>query len=444
MSNYSYEAVDGAGLKVEGNLEVLDQNEAIRRVKEMGLFPVRIFEARGRKTEAGGRKAEGRGPKAEGGKRKAEKLGGARGTSLVTRHSSLLPRRRRVKAAALAVFTRQLATLVEAGMPLLRGLRLLREQEESASLARITDEISEQIEGGSSLSEALAQHPKVFNPLFVNMVKAGELSGALEVTLRRLAEFMEKGQKIKGKVKAAMFYPVAVLVVATGILTLLMTFVVPKFREVFAGLGGKMPWFTQKVLDVSMAFREHFVWMALAMVALWVAFVFLIRTQAGRKWFDGFKLRAPVVGPLFRKLAISRFARTLGTLVANGVPILQALNIVKETTGNVVVSRVVEMVHESVKEGETIAAPLRASRVFPAMVAGMVDIGEQTGALPDMLMKVADNYDDQVDNAVASMTSLLEPILIVFLAVVVGGIVIAMFLPLIEIINHGIDGGQRE
>jgi type IV pilus assembly protein PilC len=285
------------------------------------------------------------------------------------------------------------------------------------------------------LSEALSAHPKVFNNLYINMVKAGELSGALEITLKRLADFMEKAGKIKGKVKAAMFYPVSVMVVATGILTLLMVYIIPKFREVFDGLGVRLPPFTRFVLAVSNAIRGHIFLIMGGVVLIWMAFVFTRRTVSGRRFFDHLKLSMPVFGPVFKKLAISRFARTLGTLLCNGVPILQALNIVKETTGNVVVSRVIASVHDSVKEGETMALPLKASGVFPAMVAGMVDIGEQTGALPDMLMKVADNYDDQVDNAVVSMTSLLEPIMLVFLAVVVGGIVLAMFWPIIILMN---------
>jgi len=428
MSNYSYEAVDSGGLKIEGSLEVMDQNEAIRRVKEMGLFPVRIVEARSRR-------AEGRGRKAEGGGR-----GAVRGLKIEVRIPFLSGR---VKQSVLAVFTRQLSTLIEAGMPLLRGLRILREQEESPALQKILDDIAEQIEGGGSLSEALAAHPKVFNMLYVNMVKAGELSGALEITLRRLADFMEKAQKIKGKVKAAMFYPVSVLVVATCILMLLMMFIIPKFRLVFEGFGVPLPGFTVFVLNISTLIKDHFVWLLGGVIVAWVAVLTSIRTKRGRQVFDRFKLTAPVFGPVFRKLAISRFTRTLGTLLGNGVPILQALNIVKDTTGNVVISRVISSIHDSVKEGETIAVPLKASRVFPAMVAGMVDVGEQTGALPDMLMKVADNYDDQVDNAVTSMTSLLEPIMLVFLAVVVGGIVIAMFWPIIILMNGGMDGGAR-
>ena len=425
MSNYSYEAVDSGGLKIEGSLEVMDQNEAIRRVKEMGLFPVRIVEAQGRRAKSQMRRAR-RGERTEG-----------RGMSVEIKIPFLSGR---VKKAELAIFTRQLATLIEAGMPLLRGLRLLREQEESRSLTRILDDVAGQIEGGGSLSEALASHPKVFNALYINMVKAGELSGALEITLRRLADFMEKAEKIKGKVKAAMFYPVAVLVVASGILTLMMTWIIPKFQTLFDGMNLKLPWITLLVLQLSHVIKTKFPLMAAMVAAVVAGLWLLVRTNRGRMAYDLFKLRAPVFGPIFRKLAISRFSRTLGTLVANGVPILQALNIVKETTGNLVVSRVINAVHESVKEGETIAAPLKASRVFPAMVAGMVDIGEQTGALPDMLMKVADNYDDQVDNAVTSMTSLLEPVMIVFLAVVVGGIVVAVFLPIIKIGTEGING----
>jgi type IV pilus assembly protein PilC len=431
MSNFSYEAVDSGGLKIEGQLEVLDQNEAIRRVKEMGLFPVRIVEA-GR-LKRGRWKAEGRSRRSEVGGRNSKQGAGALKMEIQIPFLS-----GRVKQSVLTIFTRQLATLIEAGLPLLRGLRLLREQEESRGLQKIVDNIAEQIEGGGSLSEALAQHPKVFNPLYINMVKAGELSGALEVTLRRLADFMEKAQKIKGKVKAAMFYPISVLVVASGILTLMMTWILPKFQTLFDGMNLKLPWITLFVLKVSHEFKTKFPLMAVMLVLLVAGLLFLVRTKGGRLLYDSFKLKAPVFGPIFRKLAISRFARTLGTLVANGVPILQALNIVKETTGNMVVSRVIRAVHESVKEGETIAAPLKASRVFPAMVAGMVDVGEQTGALPDMLMKVADNYDDQVDNAVASMTSLLEPVMIVFLAVVVGGIVMAVFLPIIKIGTDGV------
>jgi type IV pilus assembly protein PilC len=269
------------------------------------------------------------------------------------------------------------------------------------------------------------------------------MGGVLEVVLRRQAEFMEKALKIKGKIKAAMFYPVAVLVVATGILAILMVFVIPRFQAIFDGLlnGRPMPAFTVLVLKISDVFKSHFLAAGMVGLALAVALRILVRTRRGRRWFDRFKLIMPVVGTICRKVVLSRFARTLGTLLGSGVPILQALTIVKETAGNVTVSGVISKIHDSVKEGGSIAGPLKESRIFPAMVSGMVDVGEQTGALPDMLMKIADTSDEEVDNAVSAMTSLLEPVLIIFLAIVVGSIVIAMFLPLIAIIGEGGIGG---
>jgi type IV pilus assembly protein PilC len=426
MSNYCYEAVDSGGLKMQGSLDVADQGEALRRIKEMGLFPTRLAEVgrRCHKTTS-------------------------RPQSFLGRKDSLLRVPifdRRIKPKTLAVLTRQLATLVDAGMPLLRGLRTLQEQEENRTLKRMLGEVAASIEGGGSLSEALSAFPKVFNQLYMNMVKAGELGGVLELTLRRLAEFMEKSQKIKGKVKAALFYPAAVFFVATLVLGVMMVYVVPRFQEVFEGLlgGAAMPPFTVFVLNLSAVLKDHLFVAAITFGLCLGSFLLAVRTGRGRRWFDRFRLTVPILGPVVRKVAISRFARTLGTLLNSGVPILQALAIVKETAGNVVVGNVISLVHDSVKEGGTVAGPLKASGVFPAMVAGMVDVGEQTGALPDMLMKIGDIYDDEVDNAVSALTSLLEPVMILFLAVVVGSIVIAMFLPLIVIMNHGIDPGANQ
>jgi type IV pilus assembly protein PilC len=423
MSRYCYEAVDSGGLKMHGTLEVMDQNEALRRIKEMGLFPTRIDKAIRR--------------------RRPGKQLGTGALAIQERSRRVVPVfSGRVRPRALAVFTRQLATLVEAGMPVLRGLRILQEQESNPLLKRAIGEVARSIEAGSSLSEALAAFPKVFNPLYLNMVKAGELGGALELTMRRLAEFMEKAQRIRGKVKAALAYPAAVLVVAACILGILMVYVIPRFQHVFEGLlaGAAMPRFTLLIMNVSQVFKEHFLGAVVAMFLSVSAFLLILHTRPGRWWFDRFRLSVPLLGPVFRKTAVSRFARTLGTLLNSGVPILQSLTIVKETTGNVVVRDVVSAIHDSVKEGETIAAPLKASGIFPALVAGMVDVGEQTGALPDMLMKVADTYDEEVDNAVGAMTSLLEPILILFLAVIVGSIVFAMFLPLLAIMEVGFGG----
>jgi type IV pilus assembly protein PilC len=421
MSDYLYEAVDASGLRNRGTLDVTDQGEALRRIKEMGLFPTKVWRAIATPP---------------------------RPRSGTVRKMFQLPRwmtEHRIKQAALAVFTRQLATLVDVGMPLLRGLRLLQQQEEDRTLKRVIAEVAQAVEGGGTLSEALATHPKLFGPLYVNMVKAGEMGGVLELALRRQAEFMEKAVKIKGKVKAAMFYPAAVMAVAAGILTLLLVFVIPRFQMVFEGLlpGRQMPAFTLAVLNFSNEFKNHFLAVGMVLLAAVVASQLLIRTRSGRRWFDGFKLLMPLLGKVFRKISLGRFARTLGTLLGSGVPILQALTIVKDTAGNVVVGEMISKIHDSVKEGGTISEPLKASGIFPAMIGGMVDVGEQTGALPDMLMKIADTCDEEVDNSVTAMTSLLEPVLILFLAVIVGSIVIAMFLPLLTIIQDPGMGGAN-
>jgi type IV pilus assembly protein PilC len=433
MPRYDYIALDPRGKETKGSIEVGSQNDAIGRVKEMGLFPTKIVEAERVQEKSGGKKSR-TAAKSPGSRKK-----GGGGLSMEIKIPGLTGG---VKPKVLTTFTRQLATLVDAGLPLLRGLRVLEKQERNPTLKRILGELALGIEGGSTFSEALAQHPKVFNRLFVNMVKAGELGGVLEVVLKRLAEFSEKAQKIKGKVKAALFYPVAVLIVAMAILTLLMVYVIPQFKGVFAGMNMKMPQFTLIVLAISDTIRLHFVTTA-GVLAVCVA-IFLVvinKTKTGRYFWDKVKLKMPPVGQVVTKVSISRFARTLGTLVSSGVPILQALMIVKETAGNVIIANAVVKVHESVKEGETITAPLEASRVFPPMVVSMVDVGEQTGALPEMLLKIADNYDEEVDNAVSAMTSLLEPIMIIFLAVIVGSIVIAMFLPLIYMIQN-MSGGD--
>ena len=433
MPKFNYVALDQRGNETKGTFEVASQNDAIGRVKDMGLFPVKIVEADKEPVKGKGKNA----PAA-----KVTGKGGKKGANINIKIPGFGSG---VKPKVLTTFTRQLATLVDAGLPLLRGLRVLEKQEKSPALKEILGKLAVSIEGGSTFSEGLAQHPKVFNRLFVNMVKAGELGGVLEVVLKRLAEFSEKAQKIKGKVKAALFYPIAVMFVAMGILVLLMVFVIPKFKEVFAGMGVQMPGFTLFVMAMSDMIVNNIL-MTMGIIAVVViAFMLFIKTKFGRLVWDKTQLKLPAVGPVISKVAISRFTRTLGTLVSSGVPILQALTIVKETSGNMVIANAVNKIHESVKEGETITAPLESSGVFPPMVCSMVDVGEQTGAMPEMLMRIADDYDEQVDNSVAAMTSLLEPIMIVFLAVIVGSIVIAMFLHLIAMINNlsGDDSGGK-
>ena len=444
MPKYSYVAMDSRGKETKGTLEVSSQSEALNRLKEMGFFPTKVVELDAKEKEKGKPEAKTKTTavtKADGKKKGVNK-------ELKINLNIKIPGfGGRVKSKVLTAFTRQLATLVDAGLPLLRGLRVLERQERNPMLKEIVGKLAISIEGGSTFSEGLAQHPKIFNKLFVNMVKAGELGGVLEVVLRRLSEFMEKAEKIKGKVVAAMFYPIAVLVVAVSILGVLMVWVVPRFEQIFKDMlpGDKMPAFTLLVLGISRAIADHFIVTTGCLAVLVVGFIMFIRTDVGRHLWDRFKLNMPVLGPVFSKVAISRFSRTLGTLVSSGVPILQALMIVKETSGNVIVGDAVSAVHESVKEGETITAPLEAANVFPPMVISMVDVGEQTGALPEMLMRIADTYDEEVDNAVAAMTSLLEPIMIIFLAVIVGSIVIALFLPLITLMDTlGGDEGEKK
>ena len=410
---------------MRGTIEVSDQTEALRRIREMGLFPTKLI--------SGG-----------GGRNRSRRL-----LHKAVRKSTTSPIcwfSRGIKPAVLAVFTRQLATLLEAGMPLLRSLHLLQEQTMNRRLKATTAALALGIENGNSFAEALLAHPRIFDQLYVNMVRAGEISGALELTLKRLAEFMEKAQKIKSKVKAALVYPCAVLVVAFAIMALLMVFVVPKFKGVFDGLLGDipMPAFTVFVFKLSEAVKNHALITGFVMAGFGLSFAATLRTKWGRSIFDRFKLAMPVLGPVFRQAAIGRFSRTMATLAGSGVPILQALTIVKETAGNVLIANVISKVHENVKQGEPIAPTLKCSGVFPVMVAGMVDVGEQTGALLEMLTKIADNCDEEVENAANAMTSLLEPIMIVFLAVIVGSIVIAMFLPLIRIMEMGFDGGVGE
>ncbi|EEF61474.1 type II secretion system F family protein [Pedosphaera parvula] len=441
MSTFTYKAVDQHGKETKGTLQVANQNEAIQRIKEMGFYPTRVTELKPSSSPA------------ERARRHAQRLGlTSKSVNHQVQISSTRTSRReflakfqipflraRVKTKQLCIFTRQLSTALDAGMPLLRCLRLLEEQETNPSFKNIITGVGSSIEGGCTFSEALAQHPRVFNHLYLSMVRAGELSGSLEITLKRLSDFTEKTEKIKRKVIAALFYPAAVISVATGVMGIMLLYVIPKFKAVFEGMmnGKPLPAFTRLVLGISDSIRSHFVLTAAIAAAVYGILLLSLRTRVGRNVFDRFKLKMPILGTLFSKVAIARFTRTLGTLTTTGVPILQSLDIVKETTGNVILRDAVEHVHDNVKNGESIAAPLRQASVFPVMVVGMIDVGEQTGALPEMLNKIADNYDEEVDNSVSALMSLIEPVMIVFLAVVVGSIVIAMFLPIIYLINDG-------
>lgn len=344
---------------------------------------------------------------------------------------------RPINAKGLTLFTRQLATLVKAGMPILRAIEVLARQERNPAFKPILESLAEAIRSGGNFSDGLLQHPKVFDRLYVNMVKAGEAGGVLEIVLERLSKFMEKAEKIKGKVKSAMTYPVIIMFIAVGIVAALMVFVIPKFEDIFASMlkGQALPTLTRLVLAVS-RFVQTQITMTIGIgFAIYFAFNAFGRTKPGRSFYDLLAIKLPGLGDLVLKASISRFTRTFGTLLSSGVPILQAILITRDTSGNVHVAAALDLVHDRVKEGEGVARPLESTKVFPGMVTSMIEVGEETGSLPEMLNRIADTYDDEVDNAVGGLTSILEPIMIVFMAVVVGTIVIALFLPIIKIIE---------
>jgi type IV pilus assembly protein PilC len=423
MPRYSYVALDSRGQESTGLVEASSTNEAIGQLRSSGFFPTDVHEETfGSAVNKPGHRRKTKAPRTE---RNPGSL------------NIVLFQRKTVKPKVLMIFTRQLATLIDAGLPLLRGLSVLAKQERDSVLKSAINKLADSVQGGSTFSEGLAQHPRLFNNLYVNMVRAGELGGVLEVVLTRLAEFQEKAQKIKNKVVAAMVYPIIVLVLALAIMTFLMVFIVPRFEAIFHDmLGDKpLPAVTLLVIGVSGFVQKHWAILLGALVAIIIGSKVVARTRAGRALLDRIKLRAPLFGDLIRKSSISRFSRTLGTLVSSGVPILQALTITRETAGNMVIARAISQVHDRVKEGESIVQPLETSGAFPPMVISMIDVGEETGQLPEMLLKIAEVYDDEVDNSVAALTSLLEPIMIVLLALIVGTIVIALFMPLISIIS---------
>src|SRR5213082_955336 len=422
MPRYNYVALDARGQESTGLVEAASTNEVIGQLRQAGYFPTSVYE----ETKSGrdGKVA-----------RRTAKM--ARATRPRAKGSIVLFQRKKIKPKILMIFTRQLATLIDAGLPLLRSLNVLAKQERDSVLRNTINKLADGVQGGNTFSDALALHPRIFNDLYINMVKAGEVGGVLELVLNRLAEFQEKAAKIKNKVVAAMVYPIIVMTMAVGIMAFLLVFIVPKFEAIFHDmLGDKpLPAVTQFVIGASNLVKDHGLVLLGAVIVAVTAYKFIGRTRGGRFVIDSFKLRMPLFGDLNRKTAISRFARTLGTLVTSGVPILQALNITRETAGNAIIAKAISQVHDSVKEGESIVQPLEASRAFPPMVISMIDVGEETGQLPEMLLKIANVYDDEVDNAVAGITAALEPIMIVFLAVIVGTIVMALFMPLIAIIQ---------
>lgn len=416
MPKFNYIATDATGKEIRSTIEATTQAQAIALIRAKNLFPTAIGQADGSKSAA---KAEAK----KGGLNADIKL-----------PSFLKPR---VKQKDLTTTTRQLATLMAAGLPLLRSLRVLERQCANETMKDTLHAMGEAVESGNSFSEALASHPKIFDNLYVNMVKAGEAGGVIELVLNRLAEFMEKSQKITNKVKSAMTYPMVILIAAIGITSVLMLTVIPKFEEIFTDLleGKQLPAITRLVIGISNALQHYFIFIAMGIAAIVMIVSLALKTKAGRDLRDRMKANLPGFGSLTRRTCIARLTRTLGTLLSSGVPLLQALAIVRDTADNVIYYNALQTVHDGVKEGENLSTLVEQTKVFPPMVVGMVDVGEETGAIADMLTRIADTYDDEVDNAVSGLTSLLEPMVIILLAGIVGTIVIAMFLPLISVIS---------
>ncbi len=408
-----YEAMNSVGQAVKGSVDASSNEEAIAKIRQMGNFPTKI-------------KEKSTGPKPGG--------GGTGGTS-----GSKGPARRvgKIKVKLLTQFTRQLSTLQDAGLPILRSLRILQEQQKPGMLRIAIRLVAEDVESGLSLSDSFARHPKAFDRLFVNMIRAGEIGGVLDIILQRLADFMEKADRLKRKIKGAMVYPIAVITAAFGIVAGLLVFVVPKFETIFADMGEKLPSVTRMLLDMSKWMVEDNGWVYLICFPFFLILLtkVLRKSQGGAYFLDALKLKLPVFGQITSKSSVARFSRTLGTLLAAGVPILDALNITAETAGNEVYTKALRSVRESIREGESIAKPLRQARVVDPMVSNMIDVGEETGELDKMLEKIAETYDEEVEVMVSGMVSLLEPVMVIVLGVIVGFIVVALFMPMVGMMD---------
>ncbi len=418
MATFQYEAMNSVGQPVKGEVDATSSEEAIAKVRAMGNFPTKI------KEKAGGKRSQGGGAAGGGGGG-----GGGRGQGM--------KQAGRVSQKLLTQFTRQLSTLINAGLPILRSLRILEQQQKPGMMRVAVRLVAEDVEGGSSLTEALARHPKTFDRLYMNMVHAGEVGGVLDVVLNRLADFMEQSMALKRKVVGAMIYPIAVITFAVLIVIGLLYFVVPSFKEVFKDEGADLPAITQSLLDIS-SWVQGGGWAIILGTPLLIFMIFkLMRmSEGGRYVVDSMKLHVPLLGSIVNKTSVARFSRTLGTLLHAGVPILDALNITRETAGNEVFSRAMVKVHDGIREGESFAQPLRQAKIVDPMVVNMIDVGEETGELDQMLEKVADTYEDEVEVLVSSMTSLLEPVLIIVLGVIVGFIVVALFMPMVQLLQQ--------
>ena len=423
MPSFQYEALDETGKPQKGTINAANSEEAIARIRSQGYFPTSVREHRAKKSRA----ARGTGP--------AAKKKGVGDISLSFGG---------VKRKQIVQFTRQLSTLQDAGLPILRSLAILEQQEKPGALKNALKEVHEDVSSGSTLSDALAKHPRAWDRLYTKMVAAGEVGGVLDVILQRLAEFLEKAERLRRRIKGAMVYPAVVLSVAVLIVLGIMLVIVPQFEEIFDDFDTELPWLTIWLINTASWLGGTLypdqvipgaVWVLLLPFVIWAMLKLIRKSNLGRTVTDWSSLHSPVAGQLIAKATIAKFTRTLGTLINAGVPILDAIQITSETTGNEIYAKALRDVHGSVRQGESFADPLRQAKVCDALVVNMIDVGEETGDLDKMLSKIADNYDEEVDVAVASLVSLLEPVMIVLLGFIVGFIVIALFLPLVQLMN---------
>ena len=425
MATFQYEAMDNTGLEVKGTIEANSEQEAQSKIREKEFFVTKIAEkGRGKKTKEGGKTKGDAKTSADGKKKVAAKKKKGGGFSFGG-----------VSGKKLCTFTRQLSTLQDAGLPILRSLRILEGQCKPGPLKSSLQGVIEDVESGSTLSEAMSKQPKAFDNLYVNMVKAGEAGGALEVILQRLAEFKERAESLKRKVKGAMIYPCAVITVATLIVGFIMYYIIPKFKKIFDDFGTELPGMTVLLINISDSVVNYWYLGPAAPFALWLMLKIIKKNKTGAYVVDWISLRIPLLGMIFKKAIVARTCRTLGTLIASGVPILEALSITRDTAGNTVFYKSYEHIIAAIREGETMAVPLRETHTVDEMVVNMVDVGEETGALDNMLYKVADVYDEEVGVLVEGLVNLLEPLMVVCLGLIVGFIVIALFMPLIKLLN---------
>ena len=416
MPTFQYEAMNSDGKTVRNEVGARDQDDAIAKIRDLNLFPTRVKETSDKKAAPA---RAGRGASKAG-------AGRSKGGAIVIGG---------VRSKDLTTFTRQLSTLTDAGIPVVQSLNILEEQMRPCALKNIVGGVTADVEGGSALSEAMARYPKAYDNLYVNMVKAGEAGGVLDVVLQRLADFREKAARLKRKIIGAMIYPVAVLTFATIIVALIVIFIIPSFIDMFEELDVELPLPTKILMGISDFCVKYWYLLPAFPVVLIVSYKLFRSSKTGKNTSDWVKFHMPLFGPIVRKGAIARFTRTFGTLIASGVPILEALNISRDTAGNILLSTAIASVHDSVREGEPIASPLSQTRIFDDMVVNMIDVGEETGNLDSMLMKIADNYDEEVDVAVEGLSSLMEPLMIIGLGLVVGFIVVALFMPLIALMS---------